>query len=397
MSRNVYIVAGKRTPFGSLGGVLADVPAPALGEAAITGLLAAAKLPAEEVDEVIIGQVLSGGAGQAPARQAMRAAGIPDRVPALTINKVCGSGLKAVMLGADSIRLGEAELVVAGGMESMSLAPYFLKRARSGYRMGNGELIDMMVYDGLTDPDTGRHMGQIGEASAERSNLTRKEQDEFAIRSYRLAQAAVRSGVFSNEIVPVVKKTRKGDQSVTEDEEPFKGNVEKIPELKAVFKRDGTITAGNASTINDGAAMLLLASEDALERNDLKPMAKIIAQATESRHPDEFPEAPIGAIEKVCERAGLSVDDIDLFEINEAFASVSLLAMKAHNIPLDKVNVNGGACAVGHPIGASGARLSVTVINELQRRRKRYGLATLCIGGGEAVAVIYENMNQEAE
>lgn len=395
MFKNVYIVDGKRTPFGSLGGALADVPAAALGEAVITGLLAAVKLPAEAVNEVIIGQVLSGGAGQAPARQAMRAAGIPDSVPALTINKVCGSGLKAVMLGADSIRLGESGLVVAGGMESMSLAPYFLKKARSGYRMGNGELIDLMVYDGLTDPDTGRHMGQIGEASAERNGLTRQEQDDLAVRSYQLAQAAVRSGVFQSEIVPVVKKTRKGDVAFTEDEEPFKGDVSKLADLRAVFKKDGTITAGNASTINDGAAMLLLAGEEALKKYNLKAKARIVAQATESRHPDEFPEAPIGAIEKVCARAGISVDDVDLFEINEAFASVSLLSIKAHNIPLDKVNVNGGACAIGHPIGASGARLSITLINELQRRRKRYGLATLCIGGGEAVAVIYENMDME--
>lgn len=397
MSKNVYIVEGKRTPFGSLGGILADVPAAALGEAAIRGLLASVQLSADAVDEVIIGQVLSGGAGQAPARQAMRGAGIPDTVPALTINKVCGSGLKAVMLGADSIRLGESELVVAGGMESMSLAPYFLKKARSGYRMGNGEVIDLMVYDGLTDPYTGRHMGMIGEASAERNNLTREEQDEFAIRSYNLAQAAVRSGIFASEIVPVVQQTRKGEISYVEDEEPFRGDVNKLTSLKTVFKKDGTITAGNASTINDGAAMLLLASEDALKKYNLTPKAKIVAQATESRHPDEFPEAPIGAIEKVCKHAGLSVDDIDLFEINEAFASVSLLAVKAHNIPVDKVNVNGGACAIGHPIGASGARLSVTIINELQRRKKKYGLATLCIGGGEAVAVIYEYMNQEAK
>jgi acetyl-CoA C-acetyltransferase len=392
MSSEVFVVEGKRTPFGSLGGVLADVDATDLGTAVIKGVLAAASVQADSIDEVIIGQVLSGGCGQAPARQAMRGAGIPDSVPALTINKVCGSGLKAVMLGADSIRLGESGLVVAGGMENMSLAPYFLKKARSGYRMGNGELIDLMIYDGLTDPYTGRHMGEIGEASVVRNGLNREEQDALAIRSYQLAQSAVKDGVFKDEIVPVIKIVKGLETAVSTDEEPFKVDFDKITKLKTVFKKDGTITAGNASTINDGAAMLLLAGSDALKQHNLTPKARIVAQATESRHPDEFPEAPIGAIAKACARAGLSVNDIDLFEINEAFASVALLAIKAHNIPLEKVNVNGGACALGHPIGASGARLAATVIRELHRRQKRYGLATLCIGGGEAVAVIFERL-----
>jgi acetyl-CoA C-acetyltransferase len=392
MSLEVYVVEGKRTPFGSLGGMLADISAADLGTAAIKGLLEAAKVAPESVDEVIVGQVLSGGSGQAPARQAMRGAGIPDRVPALTINKVCGSGLKAVMLAADSIKLGESNLVVAGGMENMSLAPYFLEKARSGYRMGDGKLIDMMIYDGLTDPYTGRHMGEVGEASVERNGLTRKEQDDIAVRSYQLAQAAVKDGTFGQEVVPVVKTTRKGEQVFTEDEEPFKVDFDKLTGLRPVFKKDGTITAGNASSINDGAAMLLLAGEAAIKEHNLTPKARIVAQATESRHPDEFPEAPIGAIAKACERAGLTPADIDLFEINEAFASVALLSMKAHNIPLEKVNVNGGACAIGHPIGASGARLAATVVNELHRQQKRYGLATLCIGGGEAVAVIFERI-----
>ena len=392
MSADVYVVEAKRTPFGSLGGVLSDVPAAILGTTAIKGVLQAAALSPDAVDEVIVGQVLAGGCGQAPARQAMRGAGIPDTAAALTINKVCGSGLKAVMLGADSIRLGESQLVIAGGMESMSLAPYFLKKARTGYRMGNGELVDMMVFDGLTDPYSGRHMGEIGEASVERNGLSRQEQDELALRSYRLAQAAVNDGVFAGEIVPVVKKDRKGETVVEKDEEPFKVDFDRLTGLKAVFKKDGTITAGNASTINDGAAMLLLAGEAALKQHGLKPRARIVAQATESRHPDEFPEAPIGAIAKVCAKAGLSVADIDLFEINEAFASVALLSIKAHNIPLDKVNVHGGACAIGHPIGASGARLATTLVRELEKRQKRYGLATLCIGGGEAVAVIFERI-----
>lgn len=392
MSDNVYVVAAMRTPFGSFGGMLADVPAPQLAAAVIGGLLDSAGLAADKVDEVIIGQVLSGGCGQAPARQAMRAAGIPDATPALTINKVCGSGLKAVMLASDSIRLGNAGIVVAGGMENMSLAPYILKKARTGYRMGNGELIDLMVFDGLTDPYTGVHMGIIGEGSVERAGLTRQEQDDFAIRSYELAQAAVTNGVFDDEIVPFVKKGKKGDEILAKDEEPFKGDPAKLSQLKAVFRKEGTITAGNASTINDGAALLLLTGDEGLKKHGLKPKARLVASATASMHPDYFPEAPVSAIEKVCAKAGLKIADIDLFEINEAFASVALLAIKGLNLPLEKVNVNGGACAIGHPIGASGARLAATVIRELHKRNLRYGLATLCIGGGEAVAVIFERI-----
>ena len=392
MATEVFVVEGKRTPFGSLGGVLSDVDATVLGATVIKGLLEAVSLAPENIDEVILGQVLSGGCGQAPARQAMRGAGIPDSVPALTINKVCGSGLKAIMLASDSVRLGNAGIVIAGGMENMSLTPYFLKKARSGYRMGHGELLDLMMYDGLQDPYTGRHMGEIGEANVARNGLTREEQDAIALRSYQLAQAAVKDGIFKDEIVPVIKTVRGTETVIDTDEEPFRVDFDKLSKLKTVFKKDGTITAGNASTINDGSAMLLLAGEAALKQYNLTPKARIVAYATESRHPDEFPDAPIGAIAKACAKAGLSVNDIDLFEINEAFASVALLAIKAHNIPLDKVNVNGGACAIGHPIGASGARLAATVVRELGRRQKRYGLATLCIGGGEAVAVIFERL-----
>ena len=388
----VYVVEALRTPFGSFGGMLADVEAPKLAATVIGGLLERSGLAPENVDEVIIGQVLSGGVGQAPARQAMRGAGIPDTTPALTINKVCGSGLKAVMLASDSIRLGNATVAVAGGMENMSLAPYILKKARSGYRMGHGELLDLMIYDGLTDPYTGVHMGIIGEGSVERAGLTRQEQDDFAVRSYELAQAAVKSGLFSDEIVPFVKKSKKGEEVLAADEEPFKGDPAKLSQLKTVFKKDGTITAGNASSINDGAALLLLAGEEAVKKHGLKAKARIVASATASLHPDYFPEAPVTAIEKVCAKAGLKVSDIDLFEINEAFASVALLAVKGLNLPLEKVNVNGGACAIGHPIGASGARLAATVIRELHKRSLRYGLATLCIGGGEAVAVIFERV-----
>lgn len=392
MNDAVYVIEGKRTPFGSFGGSLADVDSTALGTAAIKGVLAAAALDPSAVNEVIIGQVLSGGVGQAPARQAMRGAGIPDSTAAMTINKVCGSGLKAVMLGANAIRLGEAGIVVAGGMENMSLAPYVLKKARNGYRMGNGEILDLMVYDGLTDPYTGVHMGVIGEASVVRNGLNREEQDEWTLRSYRLAQAAVKEGVFKTEIVPVVKTVRGAESVVADDEEPFKVDFDKVTKLKPVFKKDGTITAGNASTINDGAAMLLLAGADAVKKYNLTPKARIVASATSSLHPDYFPEAPVSAIQAVCDKAGLKVEEIDLFEINEAFASVTLIAIKNLKLNPDKVNVNGGACAIGHPIGASGARLAMTVIRELHKRNLRYGLATLCIGGGEAVAVIFERI-----
>ncbi len=392
MKEEVYVVDGMRTPFGSFGGVLSDVAAPQLAATVIKEILSRNALPPEAVGEVILGQVLSGGCGQAPARQAMRAAGVPDAVPALTINKVCGSGLKAIMLGSDSIQLGNADVVLAGGMENMSMAPYFLKKARNGFRMGNGEIFDLMIHDGLSDPYTGRHMGDIGEASVERNNLTREEQDGLAIRSYQLAQAAVKEGIFKDEIAPVVKSVRGVDTVVADDEEPFKGDIEKITKLKPVFKKDGSITAGNASTINDGAAVMLLASGAAVKKHNLTAKARIVASATSSLHPDYFPEAPVSAIQAACDRAGLKIEEIDLFEINEAFASVTLIAIK--NLKLDpaKVNVNGGACAIGHPIGASGARLALTVVRELHKRNLRYGLATLCIGGGEAVAVIFERI-----
>ena len=392
MSEEVFVVAAKRTPFGSLNGIFSEIEAPQLGAVAIKGALAAAGIDGALVDEVIIGQVLSGGCGQAPARQAMRAAGIPDSAHALTINKVCGSGLKAIMLGADSIMLGHSSVVVAGGMESMTGAPYFLRKARSGYRMGHSQLLDLMVYDGLQDPYSGRHMGEIGEDSAAAGNITREAQDAFAIRSYERAQAALKAGVFVDEIEPVVRKGKKGDEIFDTDEEPFRGDISKIPQLRPAFRQGGTITAGNASSISDGSAMLVLAGESALKAHNLVPRAHIVASATESRHPDNFPEAPIGSIEKVCRRAGLSLSEIDLFEINEAFSTVPLLAINALGLSAEKVNVNGGACAIGHPIGASGARLALTLVNELHRRGKRYGLATLCIGGGEAMAVIFERI-----
>lgn len=390
--KEVFVVESLRTPLGSFGGVLSDVDAPHLAATVIKGILERTGIAADAIDEVIIGQVLAGGTGQAPARQALRYAGLPDSIPALTINKVCGSGLKALMLGAGSIRLGDAEVVLAGGMENMSLAPYLLGKGRYGYRMGNGEILDLMVHDGLQDPYSGKHMGVIAEATTEKYAMSREEQDAFALNSYHKAQAALKAGVFKDEIVPVVKKGKQGEVTVSEDEEPFKVDIAKLPGLRAAFKKDGTITAGNASTINDGAGMTLLASAEAVKKYGLKPKARLVAYASNSIHPDQFTEAPVGAIEKVCAKAGLQIGDIDLFEINEAFAAVPMIAIKNLGIDPEKVNVNGGAVAIGHPLGASGARLSATLVRELHKRQVRYGLATLCIGGGESVAVIFERI-----
>jgi acetyl-CoA C-acetyltransferase len=390
--KEIYVVESLRTPFGSFGGSLSDIEAPRLGETVMRAIVERTGLDPVVINEVIVGQVLMGGVGQAPARQAMRYAGYPDSVHAMTINKVCGSGLKAMMLGAGSIALDDAELVVAGGMENMSLAPFFLKKARYGYRMGHGELLDLMVYDGLQDPYSGRHMGEVADAAAASHGFSREEQDEYAIRSYQLAQQAVKEGIFKDEIIPVVKKTRKGEEVVANDEEPFKVDFEKLKQLRPAFTKDGTITAGNASTINDGAALSLLADEAALKKHNLKPRARLVAYATNSLAPDMFPDAPVGAIEAVCSKAGLKTSDIDLFEINEAFSAVALIAIKEFKLDLERVNVNGGAVALGHPIGASGGRLAATLIRELNRRQVRYGLAVLCIGGGEAVAAIFEKV-----
>ncbi len=390
--KDIYIIESLRTPFGSFGGALSEIEAPHLGGTVIKMLLERADLDPAAITEVIIGEVLAGGVGQAPARQAMRYAGLPDGVHAMTINKVCGSGLKAIMLGAASIALGDSEIVIAGGMENMSMAPFILKKGRYGYRMGHGELLDLMLYDGLQDPYTGRHMGEIADSAASRYGFTREAQDEFAIRSYQLAQKAVKEGIFKDEIVPVVRKTKKGEEVITDDEEPFKVDFEKLKQLRPAFTKDGTVTAGNASTINDGAALSLLVGEAALKKYSLKPRARLVAYSTWSLSPDLFPDAPVGAIEAVCARAGIKVSDIDLFEINEAFAAVAMIAIKELHLDLARVNVNGGAVALGHPIGASGGRLAATLVRELNKRQVRYGLATLCIGGGEAVAAIFERI-----
>jgi acetyl-CoA C-acetyltransferase len=388
----IFIIESLRTPFGSFGGVLSDVEAPHLGGMVMKALMERAHLDPAVVNEVIVGQVLTGGVGQAPARQAMRYAGLPDSVHAMTINKVCGSGLKAIMLAGGSIALGDSEVAIAGGMENMSLAPFFLKKARFGYRMGHGELLDLMVYDGLQDPYTGRHMGEIADAAAARHGFSREAQDEYAIRSYQLAQEAVKEGIFKDELVPVVRKTRKGEEVIADDEEPFKVDFEKLKQLRPAFTREGTVTAGNASTLNDGAALSLLAGEAALRKHSLTPRARLVAASTCSLSPDLFPDAPVGAIESVCGRAGIKISDIDLFEINEAFSAVAMIAIKQLQLDPQRVNVNGGAVAIGHPIGASGGRLAATLIRELHRRQVRYGLATLCIGGGEAVAAIFERV-----
>jgi acetyl-CoA C-acetyltransferase len=389
---DVYVVDALRTPFGAFRGKLADLEAPLLAAAVIRELMAKSAVDPDAVDEVIIGQVLSGGCGQAPARQALRLAALSDTVHAMTINKVCGSGLKAIMLGADSIMLGNSRMVVAGGMESMSRAPYFLKKGRNGYRMGHGEILDMMIWDGLQDPYSGRVMGEIGEASVTRHNLKRTELDTFALRSYSLAREAIRQGIFAEEIIPVMVPGKGGEERVEADEGPFRIDPGTISRLRPVFSVEGSLTSGNASTINDGAAILLLTDLAGLKEFNLRPRARVVAAASESRHPDFFPEAPEGAIRKVCAKAGLALDDIDLFEINEAFASVPLIAARLLHLDPERINVNGGAVAIGHPIGASGGRLAATIIRELQRRQLRYGLATLCIGGGEAVAMIFERI-----
>lgn len=390
--KDVFVVEALRTPFGSFGGQLAEVPAPTLAAQVITELLRRTGLPGSAIDEVILGQVLQSGCAQAPARQAMRQAGLPDSVHAMTINKVCGSGLKAMMLAADAIRLGDSQLALAGGMENMSLAPYALPMARFGQRLGNGELVDLLIYDALRDPESKRHMGEITEDWVADHGLSREEQDAYAARSYQLSQAALKNGTFTAELVPVVKTSRKGDVTIEQDEEPLRGNIAKLQELRPAFSKTGTITAGNASTINDGAGVALLASGEAVATHDLKPVARMVASATNSIHPNLFAQAPVDAIRRCCAKAKLELSDIGLFEINEAFAAVPLVAIKQLGLDPERVNVNGGAVSIGHPVGASGARLVATLLREMHLRKEQYGLATLCIGGGEAVCAIFERL-----
>ncbi|MBX7154300.1 MAG: acetyl-CoA C-acetyltransferase [Bacteriodetes bacterium] len=387
-----FIISAARTPIGAFMGSLSGFSAPQLGAVAIKAAVERAGVNPADVSEVIMGNVLTAGVGQAPARQAALGAGLPDSVPCMTINKVCGSGLKAVMLADQAIRCGDAEIVVAGGQESMTNGPYLLPKARGGYKYGNGEIVDSMQYDGLTDAYAKAPMGDFAETCATECSINRDMQDTFTIQSYNRALDAQKNGAFANEIAPVVVKDRKGDIVIDKDEEPGKVKFDKIPELKPVFKKDGTITAANASSIDDGAAAVVLASEAKVQELGLTPMAKILAQASFAHAPKDFNTAPIHAINKVLAKAGLTIDQIDLFEVNEAFSVTALAAQGTLGIPAEKMNVNGGAVALGHPIGASGARVLTTLLHALKNQGKKYGLATLCIGGGEASAMIVEMM-----
>ncbi len=392
MAEEAFIVAGIRTPIGALGGALAEVGAPELGAICIKKVLELAKVKSELVDEVIMGNVVAAGLGQNPARQATIKGGLPVSVGATTVNKVCGSGLKAVMLAAQGIRLGDASIVVAGGMENMSRAPYMLLKARQGYRMGNDTLVDAMIHDGLWDVYGNLHMGTYGDRCAKHCNLTRQDQDDFAARSFIRARKAQAEGVFKEEIVPVPVVVKKETKLVSEDEGPGRFDEAKMRALRPAFGSDGTVTAGNASSINDGAAALVVASSKACQAHGLKAQARVVGFATFSREPEWFTIAPIGALRKLLDQLGWTVATTDLFEINEAFAAVALAAERDLQIPGEKVNVHGGAVALGHPIGCSGARILVTLLQALKRTGGKRGIACLCIGGGEAVALAVETV-----
>jgi acetyl-CoA C-acetyltransferase len=390
MPEALAILAARRTPIGAFQGALSSVSATQLGTVAAKAALADAGLGPDAIDEVIFGCVLPAGLGQAPARQAAVGAGIGLGVPATTINKMCGSGMKAVMMGADQIRAGSARFVLAGGLESMSNAPYLLTKARGGFRMGHGEIYDHMFYDGLQSPWDGKAMGCFADATSAKYGFTRDDQDAFAAESVRRAQRAVRDGDFAAEVAPVSVKSRKGEQLVEQDETPFTVDVAKIPNLKPAFNKDGTVTAASSSSISDGAAAVVLASEAAAAAAGLRPIARLVAYASHAQAPEWFTTAPAPSIQKALDQAGWKTTDVDLYEINEAFACVAMAAMKDLGLPHDRVNVNGGACAMGHPVGATGARLITTLIHALRKRGLRRGVATQCIGGGEACAVAIE-------
>jgi acetyl-CoA C-acetyltransferase len=387
---SIVILSARRTPIGAFQGMFAGVKAPELGSAAIRGALEASGLSGADVQEVIMGCVLPAGLGQAPARQAALGAGIPVTVPATTVNKMCGSGMKAIMMAADSLRSGDIDVAVAGGLESMTNAPYLLLKARGGYRMGHGELYDHMFYDGLLSPFDGKPMGCFADATSAKYGFTREAQDAFATESVKRSLRAVESGEFAREIVPVTVKSRKGETVVDKDETPFTCDVSKIPGMKPAFTKDGTVTAASSSSISDGAAAVVLMRESAAIARGLKPVARLLAYASNAQAPEWFTTAPGGAINKVLAKVGWEAGDVDLYEINEAFAAVTMAAM--HDCGLDhaKVNVNGGACALGHPVGATGARITATLINALQARGLKRGVASLCIGGGEATALALE-------
>src|SRR5580704_4506142 len=388
----VVILSARRTPVGAFQGAFSSVTAPQLGAIAIKAALTDSGLAASEVNEVIMGCVLSAGIGQAPARQAALAAGLPTSVPATTVNKMCGSAMRTVMLAADQIQAGSASVMVAGGLESMTNAPYLLPKARAGYRMGNQEVLDHMFYDGLQSPWDGQLMGCFAEATSAKYDFTRKAQDDFAAESVRRALAATTNGAFAAEIAPVTTKSRKGEVLVDKDETPFTLDIAKIPSLKPAFKKDGTVTAASSSGISDGAAALALARQSFAAAQDRKPLARILGYTSFAREPEWFTLAPVGAIQKLLAQLQWSPKDVDLFEINEAFAAVPMAAIKDLSLEHAKVNVNGGACALGHPIGATGARILTTLLYALKARGKKRGIASLCIGGGEATAIAVELM-----
>ncbi|ENW26506.1 thiolase family protein [Acinetobacter lwoffii] len=386
----IVIVDAVRTAMGGFQGSLSSCTAPDLGAVAIKEVVARAGLSANDIDEVIMGCVLPAGLKQGPARQAMRQAGLPDSTGATTINKICGSGMKAVMQAADAIKAGSAEIVVAGGMESMSNAPYLMDKARAGFRMGHGKVIDHMFQEGLEDAETGLSMGILAQEMADKKGYTREQQDDYAIGSLNKAVTAVQQGFFKDEIVPVTVSSRKGDVVVEQDEQPSNAKADKIPTLRPAFKKDGTITAANASSISDGASALVITSSEIAAQRNLKPLANILAYASHSQHPSEFTIAPVGAIEKVLKKTGWDAQEVDLWEINEAFAMVTMLAIDGFKLDPAKVNINGGACALGHPLGSSGSRIIVTLIHALKRTGGKKGIASLCIGGGEATAIAVE-------
>ena len=391
--KEVYIISAVRTPIGSFGGALSGLSATKLGAKAIKGALSKAGVDPKEVNEVFMGNVLSANLGQAPARQAALFAGLPDSVPCTTVNKVCSSGLKSVILGAQSIMLGDANVIVAGGMENMSNVPHYIDSVRKGMKLGHGKLIDGMIKDGLWDVYNDYHMGNAADNTAKERNITREQQDELAVESYERAAKATEAGLFRDEIIPVEIKTRKGTLTVDQDEEYKNVRFEKIPSLKPVFNKEGTVTAANASTINDGAAALVLVSRETAEALGLKPLAKIRGYGDAAQGPEWFTTAPSKAIPKAIEKAGLKIDDIDYFEINEAFAVVSLAIMQDLGLSRDKVNIWGSGVSLGHPLGTTGARILVTLVNVLNKKNAKYGVAGLCNGGGGSSSVVIENLN----
>ena len=392
MTDSIVLLSARRTPIGAFQGVLAPATAPQLGAAALAAAVQSAGVAASDVQEVIMGCVLPAGLGQAPARQAALQAGLPRSVPTTTINKMCGSGMKAIMMAIDQLRAGDAELIAAGGLESMSNAPYLLPKARTGYRMGHGEVLDHMFTDGLQSPWNGQMMGAFAENTAGRYHFSRADQDAFAALSVKRALAAVENGAFADELTPVTVKSRNGESVIDRDETPFTCDTSTISQLKPAFRKDGTVTAASSSSISDGAAAAILATSKFAASHGLQPLAQVVAHASFALEPEWFTVAPVGAIQKVLQRTGWRVEDVDLFEVNEAFAAVAMAAQKDLGIAADKLNVNGGACALGHPIGATGARIVATLAHALTRRGLRRGIAALCIGGGEATAIAIERV-----